>query len=373
MSVYKPKGSPNYHFDFQWRGHRFYGSTKRANKREAEAVERSAREKAKQQAAAADSRGMLSLQLDFVVGRYWQEIGQHHANANDTWRDLSRLVDYFGSTKLLTEITDDEVARLIAWRRGHRVVRSSKRKAGECPLVSNATVNRSTIEPLKKLFTRAKSAWRVRFDKEPSWRAHVLPEPRERVREIEGDEGDRLTAATRADYEPFFAFARASGLRLKECLLSWNEIKWEAGQIQKLGKGCKLVTAPLTPTIRAILLPLQGHHKEKVFTYAAERTRGGRVKGQRYPITYSGVKTMWRRLRARAGVHGLRFHDLRHDLGTKLLRQTGNLKLVQRALNHADIKTTVRYAHVLDTEVATALETVSESRKKPRNLRRKVS
>src|SRR5262249_55638184 len=49
----------------------------------------------------------------------------------------------------------------------------------------------------------------------------------------------------------------------------------------------------------------------------------------------------------------LRFHDFRHDFGTKLLRATGNLKLVQRALNHTNIKTTTRYAHVLDDQVAT--------------------
>ena len=60
---------------------------------------------------------------------------------------------------------------------------------------------------------------------------------------------------------------------------------------------------------------------------------------------------------------GFRFHDFRHDLGTKLLRETGNLKLVQRALNHADLKTTTRYAHVLDDDVAEAMERVTESPK----------
>ena len=50
-----------------------------------------------------------------------------------------------------------------------------------------------------------------------------------------------------------------------------------------------------------------------------------------------------------------RFHDFRHDLATKALRETGNLKLVQRMLNHADIRHTLRYAHVLDEEVADGL------------------
>jgi site-specific recombinase XerD len=60
---------------------------------------------------------------------------------------------------------------------------------------------------------------------------------------------------------------------------------------------------------------------------------------------------------------GFRFHDVRHDFATKLLRQTKSLKLVSIALNHADVKTTSRYAHVLDGEVADALQRLSQSKK----------
>jgi integrase len=373
MSIYRPKGSPFYHFDFWWRGARFHGSTKCTNRREAEVVERAERDRAKQEAATSHAAS-TSLKLDDVAGRYWAEVGKHHAGSANTWRDLERLVEYFSPTKLLSEITDDDVARLVAWRRGHRVIRAKRKDkdAPEPPLISNATVNRGTTEVLKKLFTRGK-AWGVRFDREPNWKAHWLPEPQERVRELIGDEGDRLEAATRPDYGPFFAFARASGLRLRECLLRWSEVDWDARQIRKAGKGGKLVTAPITSTVRSILWPLRGQHPEHVFTYIAKRTKGGQVKGQRYPLTYNGVKITWRRLRKRAGVEGFRFHDFRHDVGTKLLRETGNLKLVQKALNHADIKTTVKYAHVLDEEVATALERVQQSRKNSRNATRRAS
>ena len=78
---------------------------------------------------------------------------------------------------------------------------------------------------------------------------------------------------------------------------------------------------------------------------------------------------MWKRLRRRAGVTGFRWHDLRHDFGTKFLRVTGNLKLTQKAMNHTDIKTTLRYAHELDSEVAEALERVQSSRTKSRKLK----
>jgi integrase len=364
VSVYKNRDgrSPYFHFDFQVKGHRFHGSTKQTTRREAEAVERQEREKAKalvKQLAAANS----SLRLDDVAERYWQEVGQHHAGADNTEHDLALLIEFFDKDRWLTDIYDADVAKLVAWRRGHR------RKDGA--LISPHTVNH-TIEQLRKLFTRTK-LWGVRFEHEPRWVKHLLSVPAERVRELSDDEADRLEAATRSDLVPFFAFARASGLRLKECFLRWPEVQWDTRQIVKLGKGGKRVTVSVTPTIREILWPLQGHHPEHVFTFVARHTHDGRVKGQRCPLTYDFVQVYWQHLCKKAGVVGFRFHDYRHDLGTKLLRETGNLKLVQRALNHADIKSTLRYAHVLDSEVADALERVAKSRSKSRRHLREVS
>jgi len=302
-----------------------------------------------------------SLRLDDVADRYWQEVGQHHAGADNTEHQLALLIKFFGKDKLLTEITGDDVARLVAWRRGYR------RKNGV--LISPHTVNRST-EQLRQLFARAK-LWRVRFEHEPKWSKHLLPVPVERVRELSDDEADRLDAAMRDDYRAFFAFERASGLRLRECFLRWEEVDWSARQIVKLGKGGRRVTVPITPSIREILWPLRGHHPEFVFTYVCQRRgagpHAGRIKGQRYPLTYHGVQSYWERLRKLAGVTGFRLHDYRHDFGTKLLRATGNLKLVQKALNHRNIQSTLRYAHVLDHEVADAIERVAQSRNRSRS------
>jgi integrase len=374
MSVYRHRDSPFYHFDFQFKGTRFHGSTGTANKRDAEAVERTERERAKQQVKR--SASAVSTKLDDVVGRYWIEIGQHHAGADTTFRDLGRLVDYFGATKLLTEISDDDRARLVAWRRGHRVTRHGKGKtnAVAAPLIAPATVNRSSTEVLKKLFTRAK-AWGIRFDREPTWKQHWLKEPQERVRELHGGEADQLDDATRDDYRPILDFAGASGLRLNECLLRWSEVNWDARKIEKQGKGDKRVSVPITDTIREILWQLRGHHAVMVFTYIAKRTRKKQnlVRGNRYPITYSGLKSAWKRIRADAGITDFRFHDYRHDFATKLLRETKNLKLVQKALNHADIKTTTKYAHVVDDEVAAGLDAMQKSRRKSRKSDRKVS
>jgi integrase len=264
-----------------------------------------------------------------------------------------RTLVYIRSDKELTDIADDDVARLVAWRRAHRVLRKNLNPK-DCPLISPFTVN-DTTEQLKKLFTRAKLLG-ARFPREPQWRKHWVTEPSERVNELRGDQGERLQAAARDEYAPVLAFAEATGLRQRECLLRWSEVDWDNERIVKRGKGGKMVIARITSDVRAILWPLRCNHPEFVFNYVAQRTGVDRVKGERQPITQSGLKTQWRRLCKRAGVTGFRFHDYRHDFATKLLRQTGNLKLVSRALNHADVKTTVRYAHVVDDDIRAALE-----------------
>ena len=181
MAVFKDPRSPFWRFDFQVRGHRFYGSTKRTTRREAEAVERAEREKAKRQVAQAKAAASFAApRLILRVGTV-SEVGQHHAGARNTERQLAYLIDFLGKDRLLTDITGDDVARLVAWRRGHL----SRNGA----LLSPYTVN-DTTEQLKKLFVRAK-ALGVVFDREPEWRRHWLAEPQRRVRELIGDEAEQ--------------------------------------------------------------------------------------------------------------------------------------------------------------------------------------
>ena len=203
--------------------------------------------------------------LDDVAGRYWLEKGQHYAAHRNIWKRLALLVEFFGKDKLISDIADDDVAKLVAWRRGH----CTRCRA----LVAPGTVNMTTMQ-LKTLFATLRP--RVQ---EPEWRKHWLPVRQEHPRELMGDEGDRLEAATRDDYAPLFALAKATGMRQSELLLRWSEVDFAAKQIRKQGKGDKPITVPITSTVREILWPLQGHHPEHVFTYVAVRTHRGWVKG----------------------------------------------------------------------------------------------
>jgi integrase len=63
-----------------------------------------------------------------------------------------------------------------------------------------------------------------------------------------------------------------------------------------------------------------------------------------------------------AGIEGrLTPHALRHTAATKLLRRTGNPKLVQRYLGHSDVATTLRfYVDVFPEDLERAAEMLSE-------------
>ncbi|MBA4033532.1 MAG: integrase [Bradyrhizobium sp.] len=376
MSIFKKPNSPYYHFDFQHRGHRVYGSTGCTTRKEAEAFEAVERDKAKA-LVKATQRSRTSLLIDDVADRFWIEKGQHDAEPGATFTNLARLIEHFGKTMPLTDIDQIAARKMVAWRRGHRVTRRGKRTKEEqdaLPLIANATVNRSATKVLERLFVFAKSEGAV-FEREPKWGELLLPEPVERVRELQDYEAAAFDDAMRDDYVPFFDFVRASGLRQRECItLQWTEVNFGTKQIVRLGKGGRRVVFPITDTIREILFPLQGQHPDFVFTYVAMygNPRLKRVRGERYPLTINGAKSAWQRLRLKAGVKDFRFHDFRHDFGTKLLRDSGNLKLVQRALNHADIKSTLRYAHVLDEDIAAAVERVAKSRTNPRTRLREV-
>jgi hypothetical protein len=217
MSVYRDPRSPYWQFYFRWRGHRFFGSTKATTRREAEKVEAAEREKAKAYLAA-QAAARTSLRLDDVAGRYWSEKGQHHAASRNIWKRLSLLIKFFGKDKLITDITDDDVRSLVAWRRGHRKPNHAS------ALISPGTVN-LTIMQLKTLFATLRPR-----AQEPEWRKHWLPVRQEHPRELMGDEGERLEAQMRKDYAPLFAFAMATGMRQSECLLRWSQVDWGARQ-----------------------------------------------------------------------------------------------------------------------------------------------
>lgn len=74
-------------------------------------------------------------------------------------------------------------------------------------------------------------------------------------------------------------------------------------------------------------------------------------------LTVRALQQMFARVCERNSVVGHSIHDCRHTYASFLYRSSGrNLRLVQRQLGHASIRTTEVYAHVFDQDADLAVE-----------------
>jgi integrase len=400
-SVYKHKRSKFYQTDIWIDGRKFPRSTGRTNKREAE-IRAAELETELRQELGVQQAVETSLRIDDVAGRYMNDVGDHHAGegAEITRGKVSLLIFHFGPDKLMSNIGNDDVFKLLNWRRRHRVGEWRRNDKGEwirhkvsekAKLLSPFTVN-DTTEQLKKLFTYLKSSGVViktapNFGDEKFW----LKEPKSRPRSLSNKERTSLNEAMeiRPDAEPLILFARMTGKRKSESInLQWPHVKWDQGVIAIKGKGDAWVTIKITPAIRALLSPLRDHHPTHVFTYVAQRTmkvkrKNGTteelVKGKRYPFNKDGLRRIWNKIRQEAGIPMIgddrfRWHDQRHDFAINFLKKNPSafgMKMLQKALDHTNFETTANtYGDVHVDDVADAVEAQGQELLKER-LKRK--
>jgi integrase len=68
------------------------------------------------------------------------------------------------------------------------------------------------------------------------------------------------------------------------------------------------------------------------------------------------MKRAWDRIRVKAGIRDVRFHDLRRTVGSWLAGSGESLQLIGKILNHRDVSTTAIYARLNLDPMRQALE-----------------
>ena len=381
MTVYRPKNSPYYHYDFQVRGVRHHGSTHCQSKRDAERFERDMRTE-----IATGKKEKPSVSLDEGFGLYWQDRGQFESASKTTEYQLANLMRLLGGGTQLHDLDDLSISRFIAVRRGEPVRRGvkkprrRKRKAEAAEpappprLVSNSSVNRE-VELLKRVVRFLAGRYRA---PEIAWGKHKLKEAAGRAREASADEEmalfDRLRAEDH-DLADLVEFALLSGARKNAVVtLLWSKVDLKGGFAEVHTKGDVWHRFPLTQRMKMIIAnrPKVGAH---VFTYVCRRPappkkkpdgtlQPRRLKGERYPFSKQGWDRRWRAILKAAGIADFRFHDLRHTTGTRVTRVAG-IRAAQELLGHTRIETTARYAHVTTDDLRAAMEFAEQSRNSP--------
>lgn len=338
MSVYKPAKSKLWQFDYQWQGHRYHGSTGCTSRRDAERYEAEHRRK-----IALGEKTKPSLTVNAACDLWFASVGSHLASKATCIYQLAFIVTNLGAKTPLQDVTLRDIDAHVTKRRAK---------------LSNASVNREV-----NLF-RSVVRWIAKrgYDTPTiDWTAAQLPEKHERIRELSGEEQERLFAKLPDNLKPLVEFALLSGQRRSEIIaLRWSDVDLRIGRATLWIKGGKHHTIPLSPRMAA-LIKEQPKVCPQVFTYVCTRRapkrpdRPMRTVGERYPFSKQGWTRQWRAALKAAGITDYRFHDNRHTAATRNLRQSGNLKGVQKLLGHTDVRTTSRYAHALEDDVRAML------------------
>ena len=69
----------------------------------------------------------------------------------------------------------------------------------------------------------------------------------------------------------------------------------------------------------------------------------------------------WETIRARAELHDVRIHDIRHSFASRALALGEGLPIIGRLLGHRRVETTARYAHLARDSIRESAERIAVS------------
>lgn len=218
---------------------------------------------------------------------------------------------------------------------------------------ANSTINKE-IGVLRKMFNLAiENGW-IKTNPCLSKLIKPLREDNKKERYLFPEEEYNLFNACYGEatfLRSVFIVALQTGMRKEEILsLKWDNVDFKLGYITLLRtKNGKKRNIPISSGLHKELKSLEEKRlSEYVFTNPETRTR------------YVDIRKAFDRVCKRANITDLRFHDLRHTAATRMVSAGIDLVVVQKLLGHADIKTTMRYAHPVPEREKQAVEALSK-------------
>ena len=276
---------------------------------------------------------------------------------------------------LNTPLGEIAIAQIEQWR-------SKKKKAGlkasslnrrvtALKAAINWAVKRSLIEnnPIAKLerISEEDSDTKVRYlsDEERGRLMSALDEREKESRNARDSHNEwlkirnmqTLRRVEESDFtdhlKPLILLSLSTGIRRNSLLsLEWRDINFNDGTI--------MVRASTSKTKKQYYVPMN----EQVVDILTQWRKQLKNTGQNalvFPSPQTGKKmdncnTAWRALLKRSNIQDFRWHDMRHDFASQLVMMGVDLNTVRELLGHADMKMTLRYAHLAPAVKKTAVE-----------------
>lgn len=291
----------------------------------------------------ADRRRTLSELIDKYLAEHLP-VKRHNAAADDQCRMLAwwkKDSGFLTLEKLTPAAVADARSRLLA-----------RKKANGAP-VSPATTNRY----LAALSAVCKWAWKELhwLPSNPVLSVTKAAENPGKVRFLSDDERKALLSACRESPDPNIhcavMLALATGSRYSNIrMLRWEHVDLNRWTLHfPATKNGDPRTVPVVGTAQSAL---RAH-------YDRDPTREGWVFKGTKDDAPACIENEWRKVRAAAGLHNFRFHDLRHTTASYLTMSGATLAEVAEALGHRTLVMAKRYSHQTGEHVRGTMERIA--------------
>ncbi len=153
--------------------------------------------------------------------------------------------------------------------------------------------------------------------------------------------GDHIT--------PMIMLSLNTGLRRGELFsLKWENINFERAMLTVTGDNAK--------SGKTRYVPLNIVALQCLYNWHAQSSGDGLVfPNPQTDTQFDNVKKSWASVLKTSEINNFRWHDMRHHFASKLVMAGVDLNTVRELLGHADIKMTLRYAHLAPEHKAKAV------------------
>ena len=263
-----------------------------------------------------------------LVEKYTENF-QHQRSFSTKRCYFGRLKDYFGENTRLSNITYLECETYM------NKLRTRLTRIGGM-IRKPAAINRE-MGLLNTMFNKAVEWDMMEQNPFTKGKSLHLKENNKRTRFLSEEEIERLLVECKhaPHLHRLVEAAINTGMRKEELLsLKWSQIR--NGLIYLVEtKTQEPREIPINATLERIFKEIR---KEDGLAYEYVFTKHGKRINHIRPAFKGALR--------RAGIEDFRFHDLRHTFASHLIMKGASLKEVQELLGHADIKMTMRYAHL---------------------------
>ena len=261
---------------------------------------------------------------------------------------LGQLVERYRDTVSVRKL-GYEVERVVlnAFLR-HRICRKPLSEIGASDFASyrderlmaiRASTLKRELAPLHNMFEIAKDEWGLVLRENPLRKVRVSAGQQRRERRLKHGELDKLIVGARVCRNPLVLpivlLAVETGMRRSEIL----SLQWE-----NIDQQTRSLLIPHTKNGHSRILPLTDATSAIL---AMVPQIGDRV----FPITSNAFRLAWDRVRRRAGIPDLHFHDLRHEAISRFFEKGLTVPEVALLSGHRDARMLFRYAHPAREEI----------------------